>query len=344
MPPETGRIALTCRAIREETAAIKTFVFEPSQPMAHEAGQALALSLSVDGTPLTRTFSISSAPEDGGLIEVTVKAHAQGIAGPWLHRNLAVGHRIEARRPFGRFTLARRRPDAPLALISAGSGATPLMSMLRQLARTTPRADVTWFHTARAASEILFAAELVRLQESMPNLRVAVTLTVPGAGWFGYRGRATRRLLSVAVPDLARRDTFCCGPHGFMDEVKLIFAAEGGPPDHFHTEAFRPRSQPSAGERLPAPMADGPEFALRIGERVLGMHAGETILQAALRQGVVIPCGCGQGLCGTCRIRMVDGTVDLRHQGGISAEDEAEGFILACSSRAHSDIAISLAD
>jgi glycine betaine catabolism B len=329
---------LTCRGVRTETPSIKTFVLEPADAMLHEAGQALTLSFMVDGERVARTFSISSAPATGGPVELTIKAHPAGRATQWLHANLREGSVLEARPPSGRFTLAKRRPGASLALLSAGSGATPLMSMLRDLSRTDPGADVAWFHVARHASEILFPDELARLQAIMPNLSVAVTLTAPAAGWFGYRGRATRRLLSVAVPDLGRRDVFCCGPHGFMDEIKLIYAAEGGTLATYHTEAFHPKPA-AAGEPSAQPM-DGRQFRLQIGGRVLGLGSGETVLQAALRQGVIIPCGCGQGMCGTCRVKMISGEVELCHQGGISEEEEAEGFILACSSRAKSDLVI----
>lgn len=338
-----GTVRLTCRSVRQETPTIKTFVFEPSNAIVHEAGQAVTLFVPVEGDQLVRTFSISSAPETTGQsIELTIKAHPNGRATQWLHHNLETGHVLEARPPRGSFTLARRRPGAPLALISAGSGATPLIAMLRQLSLTEPQADVTWFHAARCASEILFAGELRHLQAHMPHLKAAVTITTPAPGWFGYRGRATRRLMSVAVPDLARRDVFCCGPHGLMDEMKLIFAAEGGNPDSYHTEAFQPRGPLPAGDAQAPAIADEPEFRVQMGERSIGVRGHETVLQAALRQGVIIPCGCGQGMCGTCRVKMISGQVDLRHQGGLSPEEENAGFILACSSHPKSHLVLEI--
>lgn len=338
-PTAPDRMILTCREIRQETPSIKTFMFDSDHAFAHEAGQALTLAVPAAEAPLFRTFSIASAPEAGGPIEVTIKAQQDGRATRWLHDVLQPGDRLEAVRPRGQFTLARRRPDAPLAFVSAGSGATPLMAMLRALARTEPMADVAWFHAARGADEILFARDLAALQARMPNLTVAVTLTVPSPGWFGLRGRPTRRLLSVAIPDLAGRDLFCCGPHGFATEIRLIHAAEGGSPDRYHTEAFHPVAAP---EPVAATEATGPAFQLRIGDRTLTTNGGETLLQSALRQGVIIPCGCGQGLCGTCRVKKLSGEVDLKHQGGLSVAEKDAGFILACSSRARSDVVVSL--
>ncbi|MFY0104241.1 hypothetical protein ABTP95_20660, partial [Acinetobacter baumannii] len=84
-------------------------------------------------------------------------------------------------------------------------GASPLMAMLRHLAVTAPGTDVAWFHAARDEGELVFAHELTALQRQLPKLSVSIVLSRPGPGWFGYRGRLGRRLLSVAVPDFARR-------------------------------------------------------------------------------------------------------------------------------------------
>ena len=172
----------------------------------------------------------------------------------------------------------------------------------------------------------------------MLQLRVVVVDERTTPGWFGLTGRTSRRLLSVAVPDLSRRVVFCCGPVPFMDEVKLIHVAEGGSLDTYYTEHFG-----LTNERPPLDTTDerlAPSYQLTIGERVLDVGLEETILQAALRSGIVIPCGCGQGLCGTCRMLLVSGEIAMSHQGGLSPDEEAAGFILACSSRVRSAAAI----
>jgi ferredoxin len=202
---------------------------------------------------------------------------------------------------------------------------------------------VAWFHAARLPDEILFAAELARLQEIMPNLTVSIAVSRPRPGWFGLRGRPTRRLMSVAVADLAARDVFCCGPSAFMAEARLIHAAEGGGRETFHMEAFGPAAPiTAAADDDPVPAPDNGTFELLCDGRAVTVKNHETILQACLRQGLVIPCGCGQGLCGTCRVRRLSGTVVMNHHGGLDPEEERAGFILACSSRLASDARISL--
>jgi ferredoxin-NADP reductase len=333
-------LKLTVVAIRPETQDIKTFVFRPEGAMPdYEAGQSMTLRLALDGEHLFRTFSLASAPGRDGTLAMTIKAHAKGRATRWLHEHLSVGDVIEGRRPRGRFTIAARRTDC-IALVSAGSGASPLMAMLRHLADISPDIDIAWLHAARLPGDILFPEELADLQRRMPWLTVTMLVSQPMPGWFGFIGRLNRRLVSVAVPDFGRREVFCCGPTGFMEEARLIHAAEGGTRAHFHVEHFG-AVQPAAPVAIPDD-APATGFAVTMGEKRFLARADETLLEAATRQAIVIPCGCASGMCGTCRVSLVAGEVAMQHNGGLSAEEEAERFILACSSRPRSDVTIAL--
>ncbi|WP_306222507.1 flavin reductase family protein [Bosea beijingensis] len=338
--PSRDLLQLTVVEIRDETRDIKTFVFCPEGGVpAYSAGQSMTLKLELGGETLFRTFSLASAPDASGTLAMTIKAHAKGRATRWLHDELKVGAKLEARSPKGRFTIEGRRTDR-LALISAGSGASPLMAMLRHLATMAPDTDIHWLHAARMPGDVLFAQELAALQARMPRLRVSILVSRPEPGWFGFSGRLGRRLVSVALPDFGRREVFCCGPAGFMEEARLIHAAEGGARDMFHVEHFGaivPASPPPAPVDAPAQ-----GYAVTFGDKQFTAQSGETLLQAATRQTIVIPCGCASGMCGTCRVSLVEGSVDMQHDGGISPEEEAQGYILACSSRPRSDVTIAL--
>jgi ferredoxin-NADP reductase len=333
-------VPLVVVAVTPETADVKTFTLAPlsGPPLQFAAGQALTLMLDIDGERLFRTFSIASSPLRADAIEMTIKAHPQGRATQYLHERLAPGEIISVRGPLGRFTVEQRLQDR-IAFLSAGSGASPLMSMLRYLADSGSEADIAWFHAARTPEDILFARELAELQRRLPGLSVSVSVSRSGPGWFGLRGRISRRLLSVAIPDLGEREVFCCGPAGFMDEARLIHAAEGGRADLFHVEHFgaSPVSPTQIRQMDTAPSA---AFEVTLGAKCFSATADETLLEAATRQQVVIPCGCASGMCGTCRMRLLSGEVDMRHQGGLSPEEESAGYILACSSRPRSNIAI----
>ncbi|MBI3506607.1 MAG: iron-sulfur cluster-binding domain-containing protein [Proteobacteria bacterium] len=338
----TASIRLRVTAIRHETRDVTTFVFRPeSGSIDHAAGQSMTLRLPIDGEILHRTFSIASAPGSGDTIEMTVKAHPQGRATGWMRRSLAVGDLIEGQAPRGRFRIDGRSTDR-LALVSAGSGASPLMAMLRYLSQTASGIDVTWVHWARTPSDVLFADELAVLQKRCAGLKVAVVVTAPKPGWFGFTGRPSRRLLSVAVPDLGRREIFCCGPSGFMSEMRLIHAAEGGDRNLFHVEHFGAVDEVAGPHSSADDASTGVEFAIRYAGKSFVARPDETLLGAATRQNVVIPCGCASGICGTCRVKLAAGRVDMKHNGGLSADDEAAGYILACSSRPRSDVSIEI--
>jgi ferredoxin-NADP reductase len=333
-------LQLTVTDIRDETHDVKTFVFRADGGLPrHAAGQSMTLKLAIAGETLFRTFSLASAPDPSGTIAMTIKAHANGRATRWLHDELAIGARLEGRPPKGRFTIESRSTQR-LALVSAGSGASPLMAMLRDLAASAPDIDLHWLHAARSPRDILFADELAALQARMPRLKIAMLVSRPEPGWFGFVGRLGRRLVSVAVPDYGRREVFCCGPAGFMEEARLVHAAEGGTRTLFHVEHFG-----AVAAAAPPPAAlDAPAggYAVVLGDKSFTARPGETLLQAATRQTIIIPCGCTAGMCGTCRVALVEGSVEMRHQGGISPEEESQGYILACSARPSSDVTIAL--
>jgi ferredoxin-NADP reductase len=333
---------LECIEVRIETPTVKTFVFrdlDANGAMHFVPGQSMMLTLDIAGERLQRTFSIASAPLETGTLELTIKAPADGRATRWLHDALRPGMTLGARYPLGQFQLdLDTDSEKPIALVSAGSGASPLMSMLRTLAVHRPDADVAWFHAARGIGDILFARELATLQASMPNLKVSVVLSAPAPGWFGLRGRVSRRIISAAMPDFNLREVYCCGPASFMDELRRIHAADGARHAGFHTEHFAPVELFPV--EAPSEIDNGVTHQVTLGDKTFQTRSNETILMAASRQNVVIPCGCASGICGTCKLRRVSGVIEMRHQGGMSDKEEAQGFVLACSSRAASDVTL----
>lgn len=348
---DPARDMLELIRVEDDAVDLRSFTFRAAGggEFSFLPGQAITLTLPVtaEGTGITegipRTFTIASPPTRADTITVSVKAGAEGTATRWMHRELRPGALLKAVGPVGRFSLALR-PARRIALISAGSGITPMMSMLRWLHDRGETTDVAFVHQARAPTAIPFRDELAALDRAMPNLSISLIVSrVPaGEGWSGYRGRLDRPLLTRMVPDLPRREIFCCGPHGFMDLVRAIAAAEGGAPDRFHTETFHPQGQvPSVPASLAGPvrsLVTENAFAISLGSRQFGASADDTIVEAAARSGLVIPTGCRSGLCGTCRLRLLSGQVEMKHQGGLSSKEERKGYVLACCSRPRSDL------
>lgn len=336
----SGAVRLRVLEIRPETHDVSTYVFQPLQPAFHHfAGQSMTLRLPIGGDILHRSFSIASASH-AATLSMTIKAHAQGRATRWMRDALKVGDEIEAYGPNGRFTLLQE-PEGGLAFVSAGSGASPLMAMLRQIVAEQQGRDVAWLHWARTPEDILFAHEITEMQRHGHNLRVAMFVTRPLPGWFGFVGRPRRAILAAALADFGRRAVFCCGPYGFMESVRAVHGAEGGDFRRFHVEQFGASEDESSTEQKEeTALFAGQMFSVRLGFKSFEARSGETLLAAATRQNVVIPCGCAAGICGTCRVQLVSGQVDLRHNGGLPQQDEESGVILACSSRPLTDLEI----
>jgi ferredoxin-NADP reductase len=335
---------LECVDVRCESPDVKTFVFRDTTLDAPRfvAGQAMLLTLDIDGERVDRTFSIASAAgavANNNTLELTLKRQPAGRVTRWLHDELKPGMRVRSRYPLGVFRLDTM-PQGPIALVSAGSGASPLMSMLRTLARHAPGQDIAWFHAARRVEDILFADEIATLQARMPKLQATITLSQPGPGWFGLRGRVSRRLIAAAIPDFFTREVYCCGPTSFMDDIRRIHAADGARHARFHVEHFGAAAV-STSPADSAVLDTDTRFNITLGDKHFTARVGETILMAASRQQVVIPCGCASGICGTCKLHRHSGVIDMRHQGGLSTQDEAKGLVLACSSRPLSDLVLS---
>ncbi len=311
----------------------------------HYPGQAVALNLPMDTGVATRTFTVSSDGLSADKLSVTVKAADTGYATKWMHQALDIGDRIDARGPFGHFTLAHH-PNQPLLLIGGGSGFTPMMSMLRWLHGRGETTDVVVIQCARRVGDLLFRDELQKIAAEMPNLTLFDVATQPDVGeaWSGYRGRVTRSMIRAMVPDSSHRTTFCCGPEGFMEQVSRALKAEGLSAQNFHTETFggagtQPVATPTAVDKT---VSD--DTAQRIPVTFRGtrfdLQPDIPLSTALAAVGQRIPTGCGQGQCGTCRLKLVEGDVDMQQDGGLSPREVNQGFILACCSTAKGALVI----
>lgn len=333
---------LVCREVLDEAPLVKTFrlVPEDGSRVRFQAGQNLTLEWSIDGEILTRTFTIASAPTTRAHVDLTIKAHPGGRVTNDLHKRLRPGMSLNAYGPGGRFCLAFR-PSSHVLMLSAGSGITPMMSMLRWIRSRRYETNVALVHAARTPEEFLFVDELMAVTAARPNVSVTLVPTsVPkGRSFLGPRGRLTRKLLSAVVPDARRRQTFLCGPEGFMTDMRRALRAEGAPPDSILEERFRVLAHPLPPANTPV---DGVALTLARAGRTVPAAPGRTIHAALREAGVVVPTGCRSGICGTCRVRRLAGETLMKHQGGVSPREEADGIILACCSIPLTDVSLDL--
>lgn len=346
-PWNSARQMLVCTGVIDEAPDVKTFTFavESGGWFRYRPGQFLTVELRAKDGDLHRTYTISSSPSRPYAISITIKAQPNSIGTRWMFENVHPGSRIRAYGPSGHFTLdhdPERNPAKKYLFISAGSGITPMMSMLRWLSDCAPSTGVTFINSARRPEDIIFRDELELLARRMPNLSLGF-LPENRSGitpWAGLMGRIDIQKLSMLAPDFLDREVFCCGPDPFMKAVSGIIRAEGFDMARYHQESFgatalTETAQKPANDDALEPATDGASFAVSFvgtGEQAL-CTPGQTILETARTVGVRIPAACESGLCGTCKVKKRSGEVEMSHNGGISDAEIAGGYVLACCSK-----------
>jgi ferredoxin-NADP reductase len=299
--------------VRPETADAATIVIKPGRDWAgHVPGQYLRVGVDVDGVRLWRTYSLTHGPRADRCISITVKGIPDGVVSNHLVRRVKAGQMIHLGQAEGDFVLPQPIPGK-LLLVTAGSGITPVIGMLRNMfSRVVPvKADIVLLHSALSRSEVIFGDELrayaaqgrLRLVELHTDVDGMLDVDCPDTG------------LAAIVPDLAERTTYACGPVGLLDALEKHHTTHDLP---LHIERFR------------APvMATGEGGTLTFASGVSVEADGATpILDAAEGAGVLMPSGCRMGVCFGCVLPLREGAVrDLRN-GEITTASPGDGVII----------------
>ncbi|WP_295046413.1 hybrid-cluster NAD(P)-dependent oxidoreductase [uncultured Paracoccus sp.] len=338
---------LECAMVVPETADAATFTFRaPSGAwFDYQPGQFVTLDLPLPAGNVQRTYTISSSPSRPLSISVTVKAQRASLATRWMLDHLRPGMRIKAFGPSGIFT-SLRHPAKKHLFISAGSGVTPMMSMTTWAWDSGEMPDIVFVHAARAPSEIIFRRRLEQFADRVPGLQLRFTVEEndPFTAWTGYQGRLNQIMLGLMAPDYLEREVFCCGPEPFMQSVRDMLVSLGFDMDHYHQESFGApiKSESDAPVIDDVAPEEGAKAQITFASSGVTTPCAETdtVLAVAKRSGLNIPSGCTFGLCGTCKIKKVSGEVHMVHNGGISDDDIADGYILACCSHPLGPIAV----
>ena len=354
-PAWPGFRQLTVTAITRESDSVISIRLEDRTGAALPAarpGQWLTLRVQPDkqrGSVL-RNYSLSGPP-DAGYYRIAVKRERQGVVSGYLHTRLAVGDQLDIAAPRGAFILDRT--DAPVLLISAGIGATPVLAMLHALAEKHSDREIWCLHSARNNREHSFAAEAGALIASLPNARRLVYYSRPGTNDvegrdFDTAGRLTGSVLAELEPP---RDAqaYLCGPAGFMDEISAALAALGIDASRIHTEPFGPAPGVTPGiaatpARAPHPPAGKPgngptiEFA-RSNLAIPWDSDYSSLLELAEACDVPVRWSCRTGVCHTCETTLIAGDVKYNPD---PVEPPADGSALICCSQPRDDVVLDL--
>ncbi|KRC52873.1 stearoyl-CoA 9-desaturase [Nocardioides sp. Root79] len=295
-----GRIV----AVDAETADAATIVIKPGRDWAgHIPGQYVRVGVDVDGVRLWRTYSLTHGPRRDGRISITVKAIPGGAVSQHLVRTAKVGQMVQLAQAEGDFVLTPPANGAKhkLLLVTAGSGITPVIGMLRNLySRNEDEAraayDIVLVHSAMKRDEVIFGPEL-RAHADAGRLRLVERHT-------DTDGLLTMSDLEAEVPDLAERTAYACGPAGLLDTLEAFYDERRLT---LHTERFRPTVVATGAEGGTISFT-GPSGT------TVEVDGATPILDAAESAGVLMPSGCRIGICMGCVLPMKSGAVrDLRN-------------------------------
>lgn len=320
-----GRIRARVVATIRETANARTLLLRPNALWpGHRPGQHVPVQVEFDGRRHTRVFSLSAAPRPDGLLAITVKQHSRGFVSAWWNRAAAVGDIVTLGRPRGDFILPNPLP-ARVLMLTAGSGITPVMAMLRELQVRCADVAVRLVHSARDAADVIFADDLARMARSWPALAVDVHLT-------RARGRMGDVAFSALAAEHGANAAFVCGPTGFAAAARAAWERIGAL-DQLRSETFGPPALPAA--RRSAHIVRG----VRSGQ-TFSAQADHPLLTEAEAAGLTPAFGCRAGICHACKCRKLSGAVvDLR-TGQVS--DQPDELIQLCVSAARSEVALDL--
>ncbi|SCB26869.1 FAD-binding oxidoreductase [Rhizobium hainanense] len=335
---------LVCIDVHQETHDVKSFTFASPEGkrFSFDAGQYFLFDFPMGSDGEARCYSISSSPHRGNAFTVTVKRVPGGKVSNWLHDNMAAGMTVRGQGPLGHF-IRPKGEKAKLLLLSGGSGITPVMSITRDLADRYEPSDIVFLHAARTPTDLIFRHDLSGLAARMKGLRLHfLPETVVGEpAWPGLTGRISAEFLKLAVPDIAERVVMCCGPAPFMAAARSITTALGVPASNYIEESFDATVIDEPGldvEQQPAQKVYQVEFSKQ--KRTLQVSSDQTVLAAAKKGSIRLPSSCSNGMCGTCKSKLVSGSVEMNHNGGIRQREIDAGMFLPCCSKPLSDLVV----
>jgi 3-ketosteroid 9alpha-monooxygenase subunit B len=325
MLPDHEYHLLRVAEVIDETADTRSFVLDipPAlQPaFAYTAGQFCTFRATIDGESVVRSYSMSSSPDTGDPFTTTVKRVPSGRMSNWMNDALTPGDSIEVMRPTGLFVL--RPSDAPIVAFAGGSGVTPVISVVKSALATTSRA-VTLVYANRDRDAVIFADEFDRLARTYGE-RLSVHHHLDSERSFLDAAQC-----AALAGDRAHADFYICGPGPYMETVEAGLALLGVDASQVSIERFVTPDAIPVETNGTAP----DEIAIRLDRKkqTIRYHRGDTVLEAARRGGLRPPFSCEAGNCATCMAHLDKGSVTMRVNNALSADEVDEGWILTCQS------------
>jgi glycine betaine catabolism B len=328
------RMNLRLVEILPQTATAKTFCFErvddPLPPF--RAGQYVNVMVNVKGVRTSRPYSISSAPM-AERWELTVRDKPGGFVAPYLFNELKVGDVLETTGPAGHFYYEPLIDGEDLVLLAGGSGITPFMSMIRDTVQRQRQLKINLLYGSRTPEDVIFRRELEKLAATHSNFTFSPVISEPPEGYGGLRGFLDSNLIGQLVGDIKGKTFYVCGPRAMHDFCRVALKAMEVPQRKIRYELYGAPDDVSKEPGWPEGLSKDVVFEVDVaGKKMILAKAGEPLLNALDRSGLVVPALCRSGECSACRIRLLAGKVFVPSQATVRESDRKAGYIHSCVS------------
>lgn len=330
--------------VRRETPDAVSLRFElPPELRADFAfvpGQHLALRATLDGSELRRSYSICAGLDDNEL-RVAIKKVGGGRFSCWAHDALKPGDAIDVMTPDGRFTVTLDASHAKhYVAFAAGSGITPILSLMKTILRREPRSRVTLVYGNRSATSSMFQEDLEDLKDRYLTrfaLYNVFSREDQEVELFNGRidGAKVRAFVDMLIPVDSIDEAFVCGPASMIDEVEAALHAAGVPAAQVHVERFGTPDGAAAAPAVPeadAALAQVTFIVDGLRRDVQFQPEHGSLLEAGAAAGLDLPFSCKGGMCCTCRAKLIEGEVRMRKNFALEQADLDAGFVLTCQS------------
>lgn len=338
---------LKINEIRQETSDAVSVAFEIPDNIKHlfeyQAGQYLTLKTSINGEEVRRSYSLCSAPHENSW-RVAIKKIDNGKFSTYANEHLSQGEVLDVMTPMGNFVLPQQLDDKHFVFFAAGSGVTPVFSMLKTVLNNSESAIVTFVYGNKGFNSIIFREELEALKNQYMNrFRVIHILSRESLGNELQKGRIdqekTKRLIQTLVPIDDVDGVFICGPETMILGVKEAFLTSGFPSEKIHFELFGTAGTPASKTvstdevitSLVTVILDGEVLDIPLASNDIN------ILDAALDAGADLPFACKGGVCCTCKAKIMEGTARMDVNYALEPDEVAAGYILTCQSHPTSE-------
>jgi ring-1,2-phenylacetyl-CoA epoxidase subunit PaaE len=306
-----------------------------------QSGQFITLRATLQQQDVRRSYSLCSTPDElkkNQVIRIGVRAIEGGLMSTWLTQGLKVGQTLQVAPPDGRFVVKRPRALHRVGF-AAGSGITPILSILTNTLQNSPKAKFTLVYGNRRMDSVMFNEALQDLKDRYPDRLTLIHILsrqsqeVPLLEGH-IDGDKVRALMQVFLPVKSMDEVFVCGPEAMIEATESALLAAGVPAERVHSERFASTGAPVARATPHTQNPDASGIKLSViadGKRhELRLHGNQRILDVALQAGLDLPYSCKGGVCCTCRAKVLSGQVVMEKNFTLEADEMKQGFVLSC--------------